>query len=84
MARRFLDRIRAKLLLPVAGALYGGMRAADVYAQSVESGHEMTLPHVAGYALGAVLVWSLAGLLAGLLLDRVGRRRAGSEPKAVE
>ncbi|SIN80242.1 hypothetical protein [Vannielia litorea] len=84
MLRRIYDSMNSMVVIPLCGVLYGLVRAAGAYTDSVEAGAAMTAPQILGYTLGAVFVWGLAGLTVAWLLERLERRGARKQQKTAE
>ncbi len=74
MFDRLRDKLKPKIVLPIAGMAYGGFRALGAYSDSLQSGSPMTTAQLAGYALGALLVWGFAGMLLGYGVDLIDKR----------
>ncbi|QDC08926.1 hypothetical protein FHY55_06570 [Oceanicola sp. D3] len=83
-----LSWVRPKIFFPIAAMVYGLLRVANAYVDSVNAGHPMTIAHLAGFAVGVLLVWGFAGLVVGYGLDilerRVARAARGEAPEAAE
>ncbi|MCO6383102.1 hypothetical protein [Oceanicola sp. 502str15] len=84
MFRKIYDCINPMVVIPICGVLYGLIRGAGAYFDSVNAGDAMTPPQIAGYMLGAVFVWGLAGLAVGWAFQWLEKRGARREARAGE
>ncbi|MBY6048146.1 hypothetical protein KUV47_01900 [Vannielia litorea] len=84
MFRKIYDCINPMVVMPICGVAYGLVRAAGAYVDSVQAGAEMSGPQIAGYTLGAVFVWGLAGLTLAWVFEWFDRREARKQGEASE
>ena len=84
MLDRIFRKLKPKLIFPIAALLYGTFRVAVAYMESMKSGNEMSGAHLAGYALGALLVWGFVGLLLGFGFDWLDKREARKAADAAD
>lgn len=82
MFDRIFSKLKPKIVLPIAAMIYGCLRIADAYIDSVNAGEPMSGAHLSGYALGVLLVWGFAGLAVGYGLDMIDKRAARKEAEA--